>query len=76
MVVRTWNRMWAEYGEAVREGIRALLRILPEGEGRDALITLALRPYKGSKSRIWRWPDVFSFTSSRCFWLGGGTAGS
>ena len=70
MLVRTWNRMWAEYGESVREGIRALLRILPEGAGRGALITLALSPYKGSKRRIWRWPNVFSFTSSRGFWLG------
>ena len=70
MLVRTWNRMWAEYGEAVREGIRALLQILPEGASRDALITLALSHYKGSKRRIWRWPNVFSFTSSRGFWMG------
>ena len=62
--------MWAEYGEAIREGIRSLLRILPEGANRDALITLALSPYKGSKRRIWRWPNVFSFASSRGFWLG------
>ena len=67
LLVEIWNRTWAEYGEAVREGIRALLRILPEGAGRDALVTLALSPYKGSRRRIWRRPNVFSFPPSRGF---------
>ena len=69
-LVKTWNRMWAEFGEAVREGVRALLRILPEGANREALITLALSPYKRSSKRIWRWPDVFNFESSRGMWCG------
>ena len=63
--------MWAEFGEAVREGVRALLRILPEGANREAIIALALSPYKKSSQRIWRWPGVFNFESSRGMWRGG-----
>ena len=63
-LVKTWNRMWAEYGEAIREGIRSLLRILPEGADRNSLVTLALSPYKGSKKRIWRRPNIFDLSSS------------
>ena len=62
--------MWAEYCEAIREGVRALLRTIQEGASSDALIALALSPYKGSHRRIWRWPNVFSFTSPCGFWMG------
>ena len=68
--VEAWNRLWFEYGEAVRGGIRSLMRIPPEGASREALVSLALSPYGKSGKRVWRWPDVFSFTSRRGMWLG------
>ena len=69
-LVKTWNRTRAEFGEAIREGVRTLLRILPEGANREDLTALALSPYKGSTKRMWRWPDVFDFESSRGIWCG------
>ena len=67
-IVSTWNRIRAEFGDAVREGVRALLRVIPEGANSDALATLALSPQKRSQHRIWRWPNVISFSSSLGMW--------
>ena len=69
-MVDAWNRLWFEYGEAIREGVRSLMRILPEGANREAMISLALSPYGKHGKRVWRWPDVFSFTSKRGMRLG------
>ena len=69
-VVEAWNRLWFEYGESVRGGIRSLMRILPEGANREALVSLALSPYGKHGKRVWRWPDVFSFSSKRGMWFG------
>ena len=44
-IVESWNRVWFEFCGSVREGIRSLLRILPDGVNREALVALALSPY-------------------------------
>ena len=69
-IVEAWDRMWFGYSEAVRGGIRSLLRILPDGSNKEALVSLALSPYGKTGKRVWRWPDVFSFRSRRGMRIG------
>ena len=69
-IVECWNRMWFEYTECVREGVRTLVRMLPEGTSREALATLALSPHRKTGARVWRWPNVFSFKSKSGMWKG------
>ena len=69
-LVGAWNRLCYEYTEAVREGVRTLIRLLPEGATRDSFVALALSPHRGSGKRLWRWPNVFSFSASSGYWRG------
>ena len=69
-LVESWNRICYEYTEAVREGVRVILRALPEGCTRDAFTAYALSPYRNSTKRMWRWPNVFSFTAKDGMWIG------
>merc|ERR1712112_331320 len=69
-LVTCWNRLRFEYTESVREGVRTLLRMLPDGASRDAFIALALAPHKTTRKRIWRWPNIFSFGSRSGLWRG------
>ena len=69
-LVECWNRTWFEYTECIREGVRTLIRMSPEGTSRDAFIRLALSPHRKTGTRVWRWPNVFSFTSSSGAWKG------
>ena len=52
-LVESWNRICYEYTEAVREGVRVILRALPEGCTRDAFTAYALSPYRNSTKRMW-----------------------
>ena len=69
-LVDAWNRACYEYTETVREGVRTLLRLLPDGATRDSFVALALGPYRGASKRLWRWPNVFSFSASTGMWRG------
>ena len=60
--------MCYEYTGVIREGARAMVRLLPDGASRDAFVLLALSPFKNSRKRLWRWPDVFSFTPHIGMW--------
>ena len=51
-LVNCWNRMWFEHTEAVRDGVRTLIRMLPDGANKDALAMLALSPYQKTQQRI------------------------
>lgn len=64
-----------EYTEAVREGVRTILRLAPGGAARDAFASLALTPYRDSGKRLRRWPTVFSFSSPSGIWRGGNFTG-
>ena len=68
--VLVWNRLRYEYTEVIRDGDRAMIRLLPNGSSRDAFVSLALSPFENSRKRLWRWPDVFSFTSPSGMWKG------
>ena len=62
-VVR-WNRLCYEYTETVREGVRTMIRLLPDGANRAAFVFSALSPFKNSRKRLWRRPDVLPFSPS------------
>ena len=69
-LVGCWNRLWFEFTEAVREGVRILMRLLPDGASREALVALALSPRKSTSKRLWRWPTGFSFSPRPGLWKG------
>ena len=50
-LVESWNRICYEYTEAVREGVRVILRALTEGGTRDSFSPYALSPYRNSTKR-------------------------
>ena len=47
-----------------------MIRILPEGATREAFAALAMSPYRNSSKRLWRWPNVFSFSAANGMWKG------
>ena len=51
-IAQRWDRLCFEYSEVIREGVRTLIRMLPEGANRDAFIALALSPYKKTGRRM------------------------
>ena len=69
-LVNTWGRMCFEYTETIRGGVRTTMRILPEGATREAFAALAMSPYRNSSKRLWRWPNVFSFSAANGMWKG------
>ena len=62
-ILTCWNSMRREYTDAIREGVTALIRHLPDGANRDAFISLSLSPHKSNNHRLRRRPSAFSFSS-------------
>ena len=46
------------------------MRILPDGSTREAFAAIAMSPYRNSSKRLWRWPNVFSFSAANGMWKG------
>ena len=70
LLVISWNRIRYEYIDAIRGGVRAMIRLLPEGATRGSFVSFALSPYRDSGKRLWRRPNVFSLTASNGMWWG------
>ena len=64
-IVEAWSRMWFEFRESVRGGIRPLLRILPGGANREALASLASIPYGKSGKKGLEMDRSFRFPAKK-----------
>ena len=58
-----WSKLRYEYTDAAREGVRNMIRMLPDGSNRGTFATLALGPCHNSKKSIRRWHNVFAFSA-------------
>ena len=64
------NRICYEYTEAERAGVRPTMRMLPGWANRDTMESLSHSPYRHSRKRLWRWPNVFSVSAANGMWMG------